>query len=127
MAIPPYMLGPNPWAAMMVQQQAQAQQFAQAQAHAHAQAQAQVGDSFSSGSHVEICRKLITLSPWQAQAVHAHQVAAAMQSQAVLQAQQIPAAPAPPVQKPRDIVLTEEKLQEKGENMFKMKLLCFGF
>lgn len=39
MALPPYMLGPNPWAAMMVQQQAQAQQFAQAQAHAHAQAQ----------------------------------------------------------------------------------------
>lgn len=37
-----------------------------------------------------------------------------MQAQAVMQAQQMPPAPAPPIQKPRDIVLTEEKLQEKG-------------
>jgi len=43
MAIPPYILGPNPWAQMMAQQQAHAQ-LAAAQAHAqaaHAQAAAQ--------------------------------------------------------------------------------------
>jgi pre-mRNA-processing factor 8 len=40
MAIPPYLLGPNPWAQMMVQQQAHAQ-LAAVQAHAQAAAQAQ--------------------------------------------------------------------------------------
>lgn len=49
MSIPPYLLGPNPWATMMAQQQAhvqlaaaQAQAQAQAQAHAQAAAHAQV-------------------------------------------------------------------------------------
>ena len=42
MSIPPYLLGPNPWAQMMAQQQAHAQlAAAQAQAHAQAAAQAQ--------------------------------------------------------------------------------------
>lgn len=41
MSIPPYLLGPNPWATMMAQQHlaaahAQAQAAAAAQAHAHA-------------------------------------------------------------------------------------------
>ena len=42
MSLPPYLLGPNPWATMMAQQQAHAQlAAAQAQAHAQAAAQAQ--------------------------------------------------------------------------------------
>ena len=40
MSIPPYLLGPNPWAQMMAHQQAHAQ-LAAAQAHAQAAAQAQ--------------------------------------------------------------------------------------
>ena len=69
-------------------------------------------------------RELIALISWlQAQVVQAHQVAAAMQAQAVMQAQQMPPAPAPPIQKPRDIVLTEEKLQEKGKLLIIFELL----
>lgn len=40
MSIPPYLLGPNPWATMMAQQQAHAQ-LAAAQAHAQAAVHAQ--------------------------------------------------------------------------------------
>ena len=41
MSLPPYLLGPNPWAQMMAQQQAAHAQLAAAQAHAQAAAQAQ--------------------------------------------------------------------------------------
>lgn len=38
MSLPPYLLSPNPWATMMVQQQAQIAAHVQAQAAAHVQA-----------------------------------------------------------------------------------------
>lgn len=41
MSLPPYLLGPNPWATMMAQQQLAAVAHAQAQAHAQAAMQAQ--------------------------------------------------------------------------------------
>lgn len=41
MSIPPYLLGPNPWAQMMAQQQAHAQLAAAQAAHAQAAAAAQ--------------------------------------------------------------------------------------
>lgn len=91
MAIPPYILTPNTWASMMVQQQAAHAQMAAAQAHAQAHAQAQVVA--------------------QAQAAHAH---AQMQAVHQLQQAQQPVVPVPmPLPKPPEI-LTEDKLQEKG-------------
>lgn len=76
MSIPPYLLGPNPWATMMAQQQAHAQ-LAAAQAHAQAAAQA---------------------------AHHAH-----MQAVAGPPLPQMPKQPE---------VLSEDKLQEKGNVFF---------
>ena len=75
MSIPPYLLGPNPWATMMVQQQAHAQ-LAAAQAHAQAAAHAQV-------------------------AHHAHMHA-------------IAGPPLPQMPKQPEII-SEDKLQEKGD------------
>lgn len=95
MAIPPYILGPNAWASMMVQQQAAHAQLAAAQAHAQAHAQAQVVA--------------------QAQAAHAH-----AQMHALQQAQQ--PVPMPLPKQPE--VLTEEKLQEKGRlSMFRFVII----
>ena len=73
MSLPPYLLGPNPWATMMAQQQAHAQLTA-VQAHAHAQAVA------------------------QAQAAHIHAMTG----------------PPPPQLPIQPEVISEDKLQEKG-------------
>nr|CAD7196881.1 unnamed protein product [Timema douglasi] len=104
MAIPPYLLGPHPWATMMAQQQAHAQMAAAAQAQAAAHAQA---------AHAQAAH---------AQAAHAHAQAAAQahlqaQAQAQAQAHQVlhhPSPIAPPPHKPHEII-TEEKLQEKAQ------------
>lgn len=82
MSLPPYLLGPNPWATMMAQQQAHAQ-LAAAQAHAQAAAQAQA-------------------------AHHAHM-------------QAIAGPPLPQLPKQPE-VLSEDKLQEKGNLLSKAKL-----
>lgn len=85
MAIPPYMIPPNQWAAhMMAQQQVFAVQQAQAQAQAQQQQQQQA-------------------------AVHLH-----AQQLAASQMQLPPMGHIPPGPPKPDPVLTEEKLQEKG-------------
>lgn len=93
MSIPPYLLGANPWATMMAQQQAHvqlAQAQAQAQAHAVAQAQAQA----------------------QAQAVHhVHMQAMAGGTPVAVGAV---GPPLPQMPKQPEII-SEEKLQEKAQ------------
>lgn len=87
MAIPPYMIPPNQWAQMMAAQQ---QVFAVQQAQAQAQAQAQQQHQQHAQAHM-----------------HAQQMAAN-------QMQMPPMGHIPPGPPKPDVVLTEEKLQEKG-------------
>lgn len=54
MSIPPYLLGPNPWATMMAQQQAAHVQLAAAQAQAQAQAHAQAAAQAQAAHHAHM-------------------------------------------------------------------------
>lgn len=104
MSVPPYMLGPNAWAQMMAQQQAHAQLVAAQQAQA-AQAQAAV----------------------QAQTVHA-QAPVPVPVGHVPQFQPVGPGPAPPIMpqaSKQPEILTEDKLQEKGNIYFNSIIFSF--
>lgn len=98
MALPPYLLGPNAWASIMVQQQQQVAQAQMAAAQAHAAvAQAQA----------------------QAQAVAQAQAAAAQAQLHAKTGHSYVAQSQPPQAVPKvPEGLTEEKLQEKGKYTF---------
>lgn len=120
MAIPPYMIPPNPWAAHMMAAQQQAYVAAHAQQAMHAQMQSAV-------QLQQIPPGMPGMTPQQAQQqVQQQQQQQAQQQQQLGQAQQLPpgAVPAPIIPKPD--IMTEEKLQEKAQKWHQLQSKRFA-